>query len=144
MYAARLIKPRTTTVTLSWLSTNAKFQLAHLPRTQCSLPLTPTTVNSAPSKCLTDFLKKGNSVLLELRHGVDGVAPNMQNKLITHSLTAHNGVLYIHTMIIGKGEHVQRVYVVVSVRRYGGDGRRVNGCRQQARLPVVTVCSIAQ
>lgn len=76
--------------------------LGSLPRAVAAARFTPVAVNSAPAKCLCDFLRKGNSVMLELSQQAKRLPTNVRDRLVSHVLAAHNGLLYAHSLAIGK------------------------------------------
>ncbi|VDN18555.1 unnamed protein product [Gongylonema pulchrum] len=55
------------TVKLSWTTPSAKNRWNYFPRCISALPITPASVNSRPSVCLTSFLLGGRNVMLEVR-----------------------------------------------------------------------------
>lgn len=73
-----------------------------------SFYLTPANVHSRPTCCLTTFVLNGKSVLLEverdlaLQVSAQTIAPNMNNKLISHYLSRGetNGSLIIQSIAL--------------------------------------------
>ncbi|VDN05596.1 unnamed protein product [Thelazia callipaeda] len=92
------------TVRLAWTTPSAKNRWNQFPRCISALPISPASVNSRPSVCLTSFLLSGRNVMLEVKQNTQlprDVAPNFNQKLISHLLVCHSGRIYIHTIHIG-------------------------------------------
>lgn len=81
------------TVTLKWCTPRGSTADLHF-CTQ-TVRITPTDVNSRPSSCLTNFLLKGRSVMLEM-------PKKSGTKTLSHMLTSHGGEIFIHTLSISR------------------------------------------
>eukprot|EP00094_Tigriopus_californicus_P004701 TCALIF_04523-PA protein Name:"Similar to asun Protein asunder homolog (Xenopus tropicalis)" AED:0.24 eAED:0.24 QI:0/0.5/0/1/1/1/3/0/611 len=81
------------TVTLKWCTPRGSTADLHF-CTQ-TVRITPTDVNSRPSSCLTNFLLKGRSVMLEM-------PKKSGSKTLSHMLTSHGGEIFIHTLSISR------------------------------------------
>ncbi|CAI4229475.1 unnamed protein product [Auanema sp. JU1783] len=92
------------TFKLAWATPSPRQAWNLLPRTKCPYAITPCSVNSRPSVCLTSFLLNGRTVMLEVvRKGpAQDFKPNVGQKLISHTLVSHAGRLYIHSIDIEK------------------------------------------
>uniref|UniRef100_A0A915CA18 Protein asunder n=1 Tax=Parascaris univalens TaxID=6257 RepID=A0A915CA18_PARUN len=94
------------TVKLAWSTPNAKTKWDQFVHTVSALPISPASIHSRPSVCLTSYLLANRNVMLEvLTHDVHPpctIAPNVGQKLISHLLISHAGRIYLHTVWLGK------------------------------------------
>uniref|UniRef100_A0A914WNF2 Protein asunder n=1 Tax=Plectus sambesii TaxID=2011161 RepID=A0A914WNF2_9BILA len=95
------------TLRLAWCTPSAKNPIDQFPQVASVYRVTPASVNSRPSACLTTFLLSGKNVMLEVARkpgtAAAAVSPNVSGRLISHLLMCHDGIIYVHSMALGKG-----------------------------------------
>jgi hypothetical protein len=95
------------TLRLTWCTPSGKNTSNQFPNCFGVYRTTTASVNGRPSACLTSFLLSGKSVLLEVVRksatAAISISPNINNRLISHMLIAHDGVIHIHCLNLCPG-----------------------------------------
>ncbi|VDN52812.1 unnamed protein product [Dracunculus medinensis] len=117
------------TIQLSWTTPSAKNRWNQYPRCISAVPVSPASVNSRPSVCLTSFLLGGRNVMLEvLRQNIDSardIPPNINQKLISHLLMCHAGHIFMHTLWVGEHPLFDDKKLIAAAQMPQVDGLRV-------------------
>ncbi|VDK43860.1 unnamed protein product [Anisakis simplex] len=94
------------TIKLSWTTPNAKTKWDQFSYSVSALPISPASLHSRPSVCLTSYLLTNRNVMLEVLtqdvHPPCAVSSNVGQKLVSHLLICHAGRIYLHTVHIGE------------------------------------------